>query len=113
MPAAANFDRLARIYRALEFLAFGGALERARFCFLDRLGGCDDILVLGEGDGRCLERLVGLAPHARIRCVDSSPAMLAVAAARVARPRSGPGDIRMGRRLFRPDFAPPANTTRS
>jgi SAM-dependent methyltransferase len=84
MPATANFDRLARVYRALEFLAFGRALERARFCFLDRLGDRHDILVLGEGDGRCVERLVGLAPNARIRCVELSAAMLALAAARVA-----------------------------
>jgi len=84
MPDAPNFDRLARMYRALEFAAFGPALERARFCFLDRLAGCHDILVLGEGDGRCLERLAALAPDARIHCVDASAAMLARAAARVA-----------------------------
>ena len=34
---AADFDRLARPYRALEYLAFGRALETARFRFLDRL----------------------------------------------------------------------------
>jgi cyclopropane fatty-acyl-phospholipid synthase-like methyltransferase len=84
MAAPADFDRLARVYRALEFLAFGAALERARFCFLDRLADCHDILVLGEGDGRCLERLAALAPQARIHCVDASSAMLARAAARAA-----------------------------
>ncbi len=79
----ANFDRLAPIYRALEFIAFGGDLERARFCHLEQLRHCRDILVLGEGDGRCVTRLVAVAPEARIHCIDASPAMLAAAARRL------------------------------
>jgi ubiquinone/menaquinone biosynthesis C-methylase UbiE len=82
-PAAPDFDRLARIYRGLEFLAFGRDLERARFCFLDHLADCREILVLGEGDGRCAAQLVRAAPAARIRCIDASGAMLARAAARL------------------------------
>jgi len=81
--AAPSFDSLARWYRALEFLAFGRDLERARFCFIGRLRACRSILVLGEGDGRFLELLVGEAPGAAIHCVDSSGAMLALASARV------------------------------
>ena len=90
MSPRRNFDRLARIYRGLEYLAFGRDLERARFCFLEKLRDCRDILVLGEGDGRCLQRLVRIATAARIDCLDFSPAMLARAAARLpaeARPR--------------------------
>jgi cyclopropane fatty-acyl-phospholipid synthase-like methyltransferase len=83
--APADFDRLARIYQPLELLAFGRDLERARFCFLDRLRDCRSILVLGEGDGRCLARLAQMAPAAEVHCVDASAAMLARAAAR--RPR--------------------------
>jgi SAM-dependent methyltransferase len=78
-----NFDRLAGIYRALEYVAFGRDLERARFCFLERLRACRHILVLGEGDGRCLAQLIRAAPAARIDCLDLSPAMLAQAAARL------------------------------
>ena len=85
-PAGRNFDGLARIYRRLEFLAFGRNLERTRFCLLDRLSGCREILVLGEGDGRCLAQLVRRAPLARIRCVDASAGMLARAAARLPDP---------------------------
>jgi SAM-dependent methyltransferase len=81
---SSGFDRLARWYRALEFLAFGADLERARFEFLGRLAGCQNILVLGEGDGRCAERLAGLAPQASILCVDSSPGMIERASARIA-----------------------------
>ena len=37
MTSARGFDRLARVYRPLELLAFGRGLERARFALLDRL----------------------------------------------------------------------------
>jgi ubiquinone/menaquinone biosynthesis C-methylase UbiE len=77
MKSAANFDRLVDVYRGLELLAFGHDLERARFVHLDILREAESILVLGEGDGRALERLVNLAPRARIHCVDASEAMLA------------------------------------
>jgi ubiquinone/menaquinone biosynthesis C-methylase UbiE len=83
MSAPRSFDRLARIYRPLEYGAFGRDLERARFCFLEKLRDCRAILVLGEGDGRCLEQLVRAAPDAHIDCLDLSPAMLARAEARL------------------------------
>jgi len=75
---------LARIYRSLEYLAFGRDLERARFTFLDQLRECESILILGEGDGRCLARLIKIAPRARIQCVDRSVAMLERAARRLS-----------------------------
>lgn len=83
MKRAANFDRLAHVYRWLEYVAFGRDLERARTCYLDRLSACRSILVLGEGDGRCLAELVHRAPEARIECIDASRAMLDRAAARL------------------------------
>ena len=83
MSTARNFDRLAPIYRVLEYGAFGRDLERARFCFLEKLRDCRAILVLGEGDGRCLEQLVRVAPGAHIDCLDLSQAMLARAEARL------------------------------
>jgi ubiquinone/menaquinone biosynthesis C-methylase UbiE len=83
MKPSRGFDGLARLYRPLEYLAFGRDLERARFVHLGRLQHCRAILVLGEGDGRCLARLVRAAPWARIDCLDLSPAMLASAARRL------------------------------
>jgi SAM-dependent methyltransferase len=80
-----SFDRLARWYRLTEYLAFGRDLERTRYEFLGRLAGRSEILLLGEGDGRCAERLSALVPGARITCVDSSPGMIALASQRVAR----------------------------
>jgi SAM-dependent methyltransferase len=84
-----GFDRLPRWYRPLELLAFGRDLERARFAFLDRARGCRDILLLGEGDGRCAARMAKLAPCARIHCVDSSPGMIEHAAIRIAAAGAG------------------------
>jgi cyclopropane fatty-acyl-phospholipid synthase-like methyltransferase len=81
--ASRGFDRLARWYRALEFIAFGRDLERARFAFLERLSDRQSILILGEGDGRCAARLLPIAPGARITCVDSSRGMIARAEARI------------------------------
>jgi ubiquinone/menaquinone biosynthesis C-methylase UbiE len=83
MSPPRGFDRLARIYRVLEYGAFGRDLERARFCFLEKLRDCRAILVLGEGDGRCLEQLVRVAPAAHIDCLDLSSGMLARAEARL------------------------------
>jgi cyclopropane fatty-acyl-phospholipid synthase-like methyltransferase len=81
---------MARWYRPLEFAAFGRDLERARFAHLGRLAAMSEILILGEGDGRCAVRLASLAPGARIVCVDSSPAMIDRAARRAR--ASGVGD---------------------
>jgi SAM-dependent methyltransferase len=88
--AGSGFDRLSGSYRALEYLAFGSDLERARFAFLDRLSPCRDILLLGEGDGRCAERLARLCPGSRIHCVDSSRGMIGRASARIS--AAGAGD---------------------
>ena len=79
-----GFDRLAGIYKTLEFIAFGRSLEKARFEFLSRLATARSILILGEGDGRCLAQLIPLAPHARIHVLDISQGMLDRAAARIA-----------------------------
>jgi ubiquinone/menaquinone biosynthesis C-methylase UbiE len=81
--ATADFSRLARVYRALEFVAFGRDLERTRFCLLDRLRDRRAVLIFGEGDGRCLARLAQLAPTARFRCVDGSAGMIAAARKRL------------------------------
>jgi len=79
-----DYDPLARVYRALEFLAFGRDLETARFCFLDRLEGCAHLLVLGEGDGRCLAQTLRRQPRLEVTCVDASVAMLRRAASRLS-----------------------------
>lgn len=74
-----KIGRFARWYRWIEYAAFGRALERQRFAHLDRLSGRRRILILGEGDGRALERLLAVAPEARIDVVDVSPEMIGLA----------------------------------
>lgn len=76
MNKAVNFDRLARPYRWLEYATFGTALERCRFHFLPQLAGARRALVLGDGDGRFLARLLRANPLLEADVVDISPAML-------------------------------------
>jgi len=80
----ANFDSLARWYHTLELSTFGVKLESARFAHIKALSDCRDILLLGDGDGRFLKRLLKIAPTARIRSIDASAEMLRLAASRVA-----------------------------
>jgi ubiquinone/menaquinone biosynthesis C-methylase UbiE len=82
-----NCDRIARVYRWLEYLAFGRALERRRFRFLADTAGARRALVLGDGDGRFLRRLTEFR-NASIDCVDRSARML-----ELARNRAGAGRI--------------------
>jgi spermidine synthase len=74
---------LAPWYRWIEYAAFGRALERRRFAFLPRLTDAGRVLILGEGDGRTVERLLAIAPDARVDVVEVSPEMIALAGRRV------------------------------
>lgn len=80
----AGFDGVARVYRFLEYAAFGRTLQRARVAFTDRLTGCQSVLILGEGDGRFLADLARRLPASRMHCVDASEAMLTLAARRLS-----------------------------
>ena len=71
-----SFDRLAGPYLWLERLTFGRALERCRLFYLPRLTSRRQALVLGDGDGRFLARLLAQNPDLRADAVDLSPAML-------------------------------------
>jgi len=84
----ANFDRIARPYRWLEYLFFGPMLERCRFCRIPPLASARPrprrALVLGDGDGRFLARLLASNPMLHADVVDRSPAMLHLLEARVS-----------------------------
>jgi len=79
-----NIDRLAPWYRWVEYVAFARALEASRFAFLHRLAGARHILVLGEGDGRALARLLAVAPNACVDVYELSGQMIALARQRIA-----------------------------
>ncbi len=81
---AANFDYVARWYRWLEYAAFGRTLERCRFAFLPVLKDARRILILGEGDGRFLQKLLSVNSSARIDVVEVSVGMLRLARGRLS-----------------------------
>ncbi len=92
-----NADRLAPWYRWIEYATFGRALERHRFAFLDRLSSARRVLLVGEGDGRTLARLLAVARAAQVDVVEISPQMIALARQRAgssARVRFVQGDAR-------------------
>ena len=74
-----NCDSIAPYYAAMEFTVFGRTLERCRFHFLPELAGARHALVLGDGDGRFLGRLLAACPQLRADYVDCSAGMLAQA----------------------------------
>ena len=84
MKPAANFDSVARWYRWLEYAAFGRALERCRFALLPALEDARRVLILGEGDGRFLEKLLSINSTARIDVIETSAVMSKLARGRLS-----------------------------
>jgi SAM-dependent methyltransferase len=82
-----NCDRIAVLYRWLEYGVFGRALQRRRAAFLAQASRARRVLTLGDGDGRALAALVAAAPSARVDYVDSSARMLELAQARAGTDR--------------------------
>ncbi len=74
-----SFDRLAPFYRAMEFFAAGGKLQRCRVALLGEIPVPSRILLAGDGHGRTLAAVLGKFPDAEIVVVDSSAGMLEVA----------------------------------
>ncbi len=78
-----NFDRVARVYRWLEYVVFGLALQRARVRWIDDLGQPRRGLIIGEGDGRFVSSLLQRWPGLQIDCVEASPRMIELAQRRL------------------------------
>jgi hypothetical protein len=79
-----SFNRIARMYRWAEYLTLGPLLQRARTHFLAELPALQPALeiergaalVLGDGDGRFLARLLAQQTRLQAVAIDSSDAML-------------------------------------
>jgi SAM-dependent methyltransferase len=71
-----NFDLIARPYRWLEYLTLGRALESCRLHYLSTLLQQKRALILGDGDGRFLAKLLAQNPHLQTDAVDTSATML-------------------------------------
>ena len=80
-----NFDRVARPYRWLEYLSFGPWLARCRSAQLAHLTNARHALLLGDGDGRFLARLMAANPNVTADVVDSSRSMLMLLELRLRR----------------------------
>jgi trans-aconitate methyltransferase len=77
-----NFDLVAKPYEAMECIAFGHALERCRTAFLPELPAPARALLIGEGDGRFLQRFARRFPQTQVDVVEQSAAMIARAQSR-------------------------------
>ena len=71
-----NFDALAPHYRWMEWLLAGGKLQRCRTSFLPEVRHAQNLLLLGEGNGRFLTAFMNVNRAAQITVVDSSAGML-------------------------------------
>lgn len=80
-----NFDPVARIYRWAEYLLLGTLLKRTREHFLPQLTDARHALVLGDGDGRFISKLLYEAPSLTALAVDTSATMLHLLQARCTR----------------------------
>jgi len=91
-----DFNRLARVYRWMEWLTFGPFLQRCRCAFLSRLGQRRNALVLGDGDGRFTACLMRSNIGVEVDAVDASEVMLHQLASRTPahRVRVDIGDAR-------------------
>ncbi len=78
-----GYDRLARVYRPLEWCLFGNQLQRSRVALIRELPAVERVLVLGDGDGRFLEAFCRSQSRALVDSVDFSPKMLKLQADRL------------------------------
>lgn len=99
-----GYDGLARWYRALECLAFGGGLQRARRAHLAALDRCERVLIVGEGDGRFLAALCRRNTVCRVVCVERSRKMIERARERLGSARARVTFVQADIREL--DFAP-------
>lgn len=84
----ANFDRLAGLYRWMEWTTFGPWLGLCRRAFLPAMKTARHALVLGDGDGRFTAALLRANRAVEVDAVDASPAMLRALERRAGRHRS-------------------------
>lgn len=103
MSVIRSFDLIARPYRTLEYLTLGRTLEHTRLYYLPHLLTARNALVLGDGDGRFLARLLAANPTVQATAIDLSAEMLRLLRERCA-PYAGRLQTRQTNAL---DFTPP------
>jgi hypothetical protein len=83
MNTRSGFDRLAYIYRWMEYFTFGSYLQQCRLFRIGELALCRRALIYGDGDGRFLSELMRSLPQIEVTAVDASREMLRQAAQRL------------------------------
>ena len=77
-----SYDRFAPFYRTVETLVFGRSLQEARCAGL-RGAAPENVLIIGDGNGRFLEQAVSAWPDAKFISIDASAGMVRQAKQRV------------------------------
>ena len=103
-----TFDRLAPLYRWLEWGTFGGLLQWCRTAHLPALADARRALVVGDGDGRFLAALFRANRGVTADTLDVSPGMVALARREVGRVPGGLGRVRFVIADIRTDPLPAA-----
>jgi ubiquinone/menaquinone biosynthesis C-methylase UbiE len=78
-----QLELVARFYPALERLVFGARLDLARNAFLIRIIRAHHLLLVGEGNGRFLESVIGLKNSGSIKVVEKRSEMIRLARRRL------------------------------
>ena len=81
---SSGFDRIAPFYGVFESFLFGSKLQEMRCAYLDQLADRRDILLIGEGTGLFLERLLQVNPKTNVTVVEQSAEMIKRSRNRVA-----------------------------
>jgi len=71
-----DFNRIAPLYRWLEYLSFGPMLQRCRVSLLPEVFHSRRALILGDGDGRFTARLLQVNPDIEVTAIDGSKRMI-------------------------------------
>lgn len=74
--ATPDFNRIARLYRWMEWVSFGPLLGQCRNQYLAQLQTAKRALIFGDGDGRFTARLLASNSAVEVDAVDGSQSML-------------------------------------
>src|SRR5690349_2596207 len=78
-----NCDRLASVYRWLEYLRYGKSLERCRSTMLAHITHARKALIIGDGDGRFTHALLRQNETVAIDWIELSRKMLELTRRRI------------------------------
>ena len=78
-----TFNRVANSYQWMEKIVFRNDLEKARNFHVSLVRDAESILLLGDGDGRFLEKISEIGTDAQILSVDSSSEMIRLSQSKI------------------------------